>query len=340
MRVLLSAPCVYPLGGSGYGGMERLCVLVAAGLRARGHEVTVVGGNGSDGEGVYAGSASGDYLESEEVAWREYSWLLGKSEVVLDFSHSHFWRTEQGRVPGLSLIWHDPRMMRPRMPTSNVCALSAWQARRFTEETGQVCGELDVICGDEAVYYHDGSVVRGERWLAIGVMQPQKGNLEAARLARKLGVGLDIIGPHGDAAYEQAVLSECSPPQVVYHGEVSHPDKMRLLRECVGLIYPVSYPPGMGEAHSHKLVEALMCGTQGVILDQGAMKEVFQGHAWLASDGEEMGRLMGMVATKDEERRSNRAYDTARRSKEVWGVGAAALRVEKALERVISGERW
>ncbi len=294
MRILVSAPCFYPLGQIGYGGMERLAVLLAREW-AKEHDVVVVGARGSvvPGVGMFCGSEEGSFWEAELKAHQEYGWLSKDVDLTIDLSHSHFFSNE----PGASWIWHDPKLMNPQVPRTGLYALSQWQAKRHQEVTGQAIPVLDCICADPEVYYYDSKVKVGDRWFSLGIMDKNKGQLEAALIAEEAGIGLDIAGKPVNLDVVEAVkeVEKRTQGRIKYLGELKLGEigKANLMRQARGMLYWPSYPEGFGEAHSQKLVEALMLGLPCVVRDQGAMREVFGTVAWCAQDEQEAKILFG-----------------------------------------------
>ena len=280
MRLLVVAPCFYPLGQSGYSGIERLAVLLAREFARAKHKVEVIGASRSTGiEGcmVWRSSAEGSFVEAEEQAWKEYGWMASDFDFTIDLSHSHFFRRHG--ESGASWIWHDPKLMTPPVPLTGLYALSQWQATRHLEATHQTIPVLDCICADPEVYYYDSKVEVSDRWFSLGILDKNKGQREAALLAEEAGIKLDIAGKpvDDDVVREIREIEKRTQGRVRYLGELKLGEvgKAKLLRQARGMLYWPSYPEGFGEAHSQKLVEALMLGLPCIVRDQGAMAEVF-----------------------------------------------------------------
>ena len=294
-HVLVAGPCYYPLGQrTGYGGMERLASLVAQEMAVQGWDVDVVGGARSqqiEGCRVWRGQLEGSFFEAEVAAWQEYGWLRGSNEFVVDFSHFHLFRMDG--FPGVSWIWHDPYLMQPKVPLQGLFALSKWQAERHFERTHQSIGVLDPICADPKEFFYDPRVTVGDRWFSLAIFDANKGQKEAALLAEEAGICLDLGGKPVDKTVVDAVkeVEKRTQGRVRYLGELVGDQKSNLMRSCKGMLYWPSYPEGYGEAHSHKLVEALMMGVPCVVRDQGAMREVFgmQSGAILTNDSQKIG---------------------------------------------------
>ena len=351
-RWMVVAPTIYPVGRDGYGGIERLVVLFLRGLlkqagkRSReGNKPWEVGCVCADGSVVprgtsrySSGPALQDYQEPNLIP--AIASIFSETSVWLDFSHSKPVGRANEYVPQMSVIWHDPAIMQPIQPKHNVVALSEWQAERFRRIQKQDCRVLDPICADGSYFVPSGRTDRAwrEYLLFIGKLAPDKGCLEAIRSCRALKHRLEIVGPvtPGDPPdYVAEVLKQCDGQDIVYHGEVTEAHKLALLQGAKALLYPVSYPPGTGEAHSHKMVEAMLCGVPCIAYDQGAMKEVIdQGVTGLVVSGrEELAEAIKTCETMD--RTSCRI-----RAIERWDYRNVVARWLPAMEEVTRGARW
>ena len=350
-RWMVVAPTIYPVGKDGYGGIERLVVLFLRGLLeqhksagaavpSRGWEIGCVCTNGSvvpPGTTRYsAGPALMDFSEPNLMAAVTVAAWLGDASIWLDFSHSKPVGRSNLDLPHLSPIWHDPAIMQPPQPAKNVVALSEWQAERFRRIQKQDCRVLDPICGD-GDYFVPGDKA-GDYLLFIGKLAPDKGCLEAIRACRHVKQRLEIIGPvtPGDPPdYVAEVLKQCDGQDIVYHGEVTEAHKLALLQGATALLYPVSYPPGTGEAHSHKMVEAMLCGLPCIAYDQGAMSEVIdQGVTGVVIPGrDELAEAIKKCETMD--RAACRA-----RALERWDYRNVVPKWLSVMAEVTRGLRW
>lgn len=380
--LVVVAPTVYPLGGQGYGGIERLVVLFLRGLleyagqSAEGKspwELGCVCTNGSitprGVKRITSGPPLPDFREPNLLP--AVMRMFNETSLFLDFSHSKPVGRSNWWLPHLSPIWHDPMIMQPPAPARNVVALSEWQAERFRRIYKQECRVLDPICGDGDYFVPgvedddndvcdsssgrqpvgpsagiDSNSIRsstrpkaiGDYLLFIGKLALDKGCLEAIQACRGLKQRLEIVGPvtPGDPPdYVAQVLSKCDGQDIVYHGEVTEAHKLALLQGAKALFYPVSYPPGFGEAHGHKLVEAMLCGVPCVAFDQGAMSEVIdQGVTGLVISGR--GGLPDAIkACETMDRAACRA-----RALERWDFRATVARWLSVMSEVTRGARW
>jgi len=335
MRILLISTAIFPVSPENkYAGIETLVRLISNELNRRGHQVSLVAPQGSrlakGIEHINTG-ACGDFINSERKAYWIFSPRLKEFDAILDLSHSH-WCMMENDLPAIAFIWHDPHIMKPQEPGYNICALSQWQANRFQQVYGYKARVVDPHCG------HPGELKPSKgSFLFLGKMGPQKGCLEAIGICHELGVPLNIIGgpgPGDSPEYLERVKESCHTG-VVYQGEVDDPTKTTFLEEARALIYPINYPPGQGEAHSHKTVDTLLCGCPVVTYNTGAFPEIIDHGVtgFMANDREEFKQFMLQVDSLNRKLIRDRA--TSR-----WSVEATVDRLLEVMDNVTRGMRW
>lgn len=335
MKILVISTAIFPVSPENrYAGIETLVRLISNELNGRGHQVSLVAPQGSrlpkGMEHINTGSC-GDFVESERKAYWIYSSRLQEFEAILDFSHSH-WCMMENDLPAVAFIWHDPYIMKPQEPSYNICALSQWQANRFRHIYGYEAKVVDPHCG------HPGELKPAKgSFLFLGKMGPQKGCLEAIDICHELGVSLDIIGGSGpgDPPEYLAKVEEGCHSGVVYQGEVDDSTKTAFLEEARALIYPINYLPGQGEAHSHKIVDTLLCGCPVVTYNNGAFPEIIEHEVtgFLANDREDFKQLMMKVDGLDRKLIKEKAVER-------WSVEATVDRLLEVMDNVARGMRW
>lgn len=337
MKVLIVAPQLRPVGVDGYGGVERLCSLFAGELRRVGHEVAVACSRESVlPEGVRH-IDTGHTRLNEFEAMRSYRGLIQRLDVILDFSHEHSLVANYS-LPAISVIWHDPKIEKYPEPSYNVVAMSRWQAKRFREVYGQKARVLSPICGDPAVYYYDPKVEVSDRFLSIGVMTENKGNLEAVRLAQEVGAHIDVVGQGHDRACAQAVVEEVSKcPEgecrAIMDRAFTDKERADLFRQARALLYPVSYPKGYGEAHSMKMVEAMMCGVPCISYGRGGIAEM-ENVVRVKTEKEFSASLVNPYASRF------RRGAISELATEEYSAQVVVAQWIPVMEKVAEGERW
>ena len=89
------------MGGTGYGGIEKIVSYTAAELARRGHAVVVAAPKGSvtpKGVHLIETGPCGDFILSELAAYYEYRPFLNQFDAILDYSHSK-WAMIKEKLP-------------------------------------------------------------------------------------------------------------------------------------------------------------------------------------------------------------------------------------------------
>lgn len=337
--VTVIAPTVYPLGKQGYAGIERLVSLFVKGLLAPGVNLACVCTEGSILPRGVTRIDSGPPIHDFTEPWLlpTVARLGERAGCWLDFSHSKPIGRVANDLAHLSPIWHDPYIMQPAAPRFNVVCLSQWQLERFREVQRHDAIVLDPHCAD-GDYLVPGEGPRGDYLVYLGKLHPTKGAGLAIEACRKLRQRLVVIGsatPGDPPEYAAAVKAACDGVDFIFHGEARGDEKLRIYQGAKALFYPVDYPPGTGESHSHKAIEPPLCGTPVILYGQGAMREVF--------DDGVTGRVIGGEAELAEALKWAETLDRAacrQRAMERWDYRFVVKTWLPVIDRVTKGERW
>lgn len=118
-------------------------------------------------------------------------------------------------------------------------------------------------------YEHD-----GKDYLAfLGRLSPEKGPHHAIRIAKELNMKLILAGKVDrvdQVFYDQELAHHVDGEQIIYIGELNHPQKVALLRHAVATLCPVEWPEPFGLV----LIESMACGTPVFALRDGSIPEV------------------------------------------------------------------
>jgi glycosyltransferase involved in cell wall biosynthesis len=107
--------------------------------------------------------------------------------------------------------------------------------------------------------------------LFFGRIHPDKGTVEAIRVARAAGLPLVIAGIVQDREYfEQQVAPQLDGDRVRYLGPVEAGDRSELLGGAMALLHLVSFDEPFG----FSVVEAMACGTPVIAARRGSMPEL------------------------------------------------------------------
>uniref|UniRef100_A0A6M3L7L9 Putative glycosyltransferase n=1 Tax=viral metagenome TaxID=1070528 RepID=A0A6M3L7L9_9ZZZZ len=339
MKILLISPLVKSINpDTKYAGIEKLVWEYAKEL-SNSNNVNVWGRDDStypDGVTVYPTKVFEEpFIMAELRQYQEQGYTLRSYDVVHDFSHQHFASRYNHKLKSLSLFWHAPATGRIPKSPYNIIAPSEWACREFQRVYRQQARYVQSIVVDGEVYKPGGK--RGDRFVTMGIMTPDKGNLSAITLCKELGLPLDVVGARGkdkDAPmddYERAIHSFCDGKQIRYLGEVSHEEKLKIMQECRALIYVQR----TGEVTSHKTQEFMLCGAPVICSTAGALPEIVTHgvDGYLCSSEEEFKRALKDVDNLTPEKKMEE-------TREKYSVRTVTSEYLKLYQEVAGGRSW
>lgn len=299
MRIALVAPVAEAVPPEGYGGTERIVGLLADGLVERGHTVTLYATADSRSKAhLRATTPAG--LRATVPGKHHHYWEIRQMLTALaeaqqfDVIHAHLGVTAIAAsalapVPvihtlhgalfpemlplfqalrALTFVSISDSQRRP-MPDLNYAATIRhglpWQDYPF--------------CPDKADYL-----------CHLGRICPEKGTHLAIQAACAAGERLVIaakIDPVDRCYFNELVAPLIDGEQVRYVGEVGHAEKVALLGQAKGVLFPITWEEPFGLV----MIEAMGCGTPVIAFRRGSVPEVVaEGETgWIVDD------LAGMV---------------------------------------------
>jgi glycosyltransferase involved in cell wall biosynthesis len=288
MRIGLMAPPWMPVPPPGYGGTEAIVDRLARGLVEAGQDV-MLWTTGDSTCPVPKGYVFDRAMsESIGIATIELRHLIRGYEAFAewgaDIVHDH---TIIGPVfakvhPEVAVVTtnHGPfdeilndlyRAIADEVPIIAISHDQAARARGFDVATVIHHGiDLDTFTmGDGSGDEH------GTYFLFLGRMSPEKGARRAILAAREAGVRL-LIAAKMREPLEQRFFCELIQPllddDIVYVGEATTEERLRLLRGATALVNPIRWPEPFGLV----MIEALACGTPVLTYHEGSAPELIE----------------------------------------------------------------
>jgi glycosyltransferase involved in cell wall biosynthesis len=291
----------FPVPPVGYGGIELMAYNLASELSRRGHAVTVIGRQGSQGpfEALALAPESWTrYLGTRDQSVRHALFLYRAYELVkkraFDVIHDH------SGPPGILI----PALCVPQSPV--VATIHG----PLSEAEGDFLAGIDRRIHLVAISRTQQAMVAGVEWrgmvhnavdpsqyrpitrpeekedyiVDLARITPDKGQHLAIELARRLDVRLVLAGKvdRDSRVYFDEKIKPNLNGQVTWRENVEGKEKMELLARARALVFPIQWQEPFGLA----MVEAMMSGTPVIALAHGAAPEIVQPGVtgWLAED--------------------------------------------------------
>ena len=318
LRIALVGPVAQSIPPARSGSIETVTAMLADGLVARGHEVTLFATASSTTRARLHAIFEDGYNHDTDLWPWELCELLNLAAAVeraraFDLIHyqaeyaplSLAW-TRISPIPVVQTVHHAPSAAEAalwsRYPEAPFVAVSHAQAGLMTGLN--VAGAIHHAVDPRVFRY--GSEP-GDYLLFLGRFTAGKGVLEAIEVARRTGHRL-ILAAADNEYYRTAVAPLVDGDRVVHTGDLGLEAKVALLQGARALLYPLQAAESFGLV----LIEAMMCGTPVAALDRGAVRELVEegrtGRAYASLDA--LARGLGDVLALD--RREVRARALAR----------------------------
>jgi glycosyltransferase involved in cell wall biosynthesis len=344
-RIAMIVSPWYPVPPVGYGGIELMAYNLARELQLRGHQVCVVGQQGSKGPFEVAAVAPeswSDQLGTRDQVSRESLFLYRAYQLVrrraFDVIHDHSGFT------GILLA------ATSALATPVVATLHG----DLTEAEGDFLGAVDRKVHLVAISRSQQAQVASVNWrrvvynavdpaeylpvcrheekedylIQLARISPSKGQHLAIEVARRLGLRLVLAGKvdNDSATYFDSEIKPHLGDNVTWHENVVGAEKARLLAHAKAMVFPIQWEEPFGIA----MVESMVSGTPVLAMARGAASEIVEPGitGWLADDLDGLVAAFGRIGEIDLER-------CVKRAAERFGPGQMADGYQSVYERAI-----
>jgi glycosyltransferase involved in cell wall biosynthesis len=278
LRIAQLAPVAMPVRPDAGHSIEQLVSLLTEELVRRGHEVTLYATADSVTSARLRSRRPVGYDEDPDLwDWQFTEFLHAAlcfehaSEHDLVHAHDYHFALPFAGVTDVPLletphVTSSPEVLETyrRQPRVHVAAVSEHQ-RELLGATPSISVVRHGI--DTAAFPF--SERRGDYLLFLGRMIPDKGPLEAIRIADAAGMPLILAGPLV-AGHDLDLASAISGKRVRWVGQVDPAQRNELLVHAAALLFPNLYPEPFGLV----LIEAMACGTPVLATAIGAVPEI------------------------------------------------------------------
>jgi glycosyltransferase involved in cell wall biosynthesis len=309
LRIALIAPPVAPIPPQGYAGTERIIAVLAEGLHARGHHVTVFASGDSD-------------LPCELVPVTDRSaWARGMSGTLrplIDISVARAWRESQ-RFDVINAHVETAALLMSRH--SGVPVISTFHQRLDGDGVADLLDDFPdaplIAISDSQRRWHprsnwvatihhgldfSGTPFReqpGDYLLLVGRVTPEKGIREAIDIAKTTGRTLVVAAkmrePEELALFREVVDPAIAAGVVDWRGEVAGPERDELMAGARATLMLGAWPEPFGLV----AIESMATGTPVIARRAGGCTETIE-HAvtgFLVDDQHEARLAIERVAT-------------------------------------------
>ena len=284
MKIAQIAPLMESVPPRLYGGTERVVSYLTEDLVAQGHEVTLFASGDSITAANLVPCCTQALRLDTAVSNVVPHYMLMPDKVrshaaefdVLHFhiDHFHFPIFRHLPIPSLTTL-HGRQDHRDSLPFfarfSDMPLISISNAQRASLPHSNFAATIYHGLPQnlhEANYRPDGG------YLAfVGRISPEKGPVDAIRIAQSLGIPLKIaakVDKLDESYFREVVQPMLSLEGVDFVGEINERDKGPFLRDAIALLFPICWPEPFGLV----MIEAMACGTPVLAYRSGAVPEV------------------------------------------------------------------
>ena len=279
LRLAVLAPIAWPVPPPGYGPWEQISYNIAAGMRARGLDVTLYASGNSRFDGglqsVVPVSLNEDRALDGNVFDAMHIGKLFEEADRYDLIHNNFdWKPMT-----YALARPTPPMLTTIHGFSQPQILAAYYAcahRSFFTSISDADRDPGLRYLGTTYNGIDATSFTfrdrpGDYLLFLGRFHPEKGTHLAIEIAKRAGIRIKLAGiPHDERYFNELVAPHIDDDAVEYLGEVRGARRDEVLGGALALVHMTTRPERFGLT----LVEAMACGTPVLGARMGSIPEI------------------------------------------------------------------
>jgi glycosyltransferase involved in cell wall biosynthesis len=276
VRVAILGPIAWRTPPQHYGPWERIAGLIAAGLHARGVDVTLFATLDSKTPAKLDGVCPHGYADDPELDGRVWEALHVAHALErsgdFDLVHNHLdWLPLAfDRLARAPLVTTIHGFSNPAILPAYRSARSAFVSISFADRAPGLSYVANVYHGVDLAELPFESA-GAEALVYFGRIHPDKGAAEAIEIAGRAGRRLVLCGIVQDERYfAEQVEPHIDGDRVVYLGSVGPEQRADVLGRATALLHPISFEEPFGLS----VIEAMACGTPVIAYPRGSMPEI------------------------------------------------------------------
>jgi len=305
MRIAEVAPPWIRIPPEGYGGIELVVDLLARGLQARGHEVTLFAAEGSESSAEIVSPLPAPGRASIGDPWHEayHSLSAYQRGDEFDVIHDHTFlgpaladmsAAELTTVHTLHGPWEPRVRAYYELVHESVHLVAISKTQR--EANPRIRYAATIPNGIDLQRYPLYEGRRGDFVVYIGRANRDKAPELAVEVAHQAGLPIKLVVKRAEPAeqqyWQEHVLPRLGRDDEVFE-EITHEEKVELLQRGLAFVFPIRWAEPFGLV----MIEALACGTPVVATSRGAATEIVENgvSGYLRDDLESLADCVGRV---------------------------------------------
>ena len=284
MRIAQISPLWERVPPFRYGGIELIVQLLTDELVRRGHDVTLF----ASGDSITKAKLNSVHNQALRLDPNIKEPLIYEQMMLAEvYQHAHHFDIIHSHL-GCSALAYSSFVKTPTVHTMHGIFTSDNEKmyRRFAWQPFISISEAQreprlglnyirtVYNGIDTTAYAEYPKPMQPAYLAfVGRLSPEKGPVEAIKIARGAGLPLKMAGKIDVVDrdyYREQVEPLIDGEQIQYLGEVSHEEKVKLLGEASVTLFPISWREPFGLV----MIESMATGTPVIAMGLGAVPEV------------------------------------------------------------------